>query len=226
MVSMVQISGLVAATYGRAATGAPAATPAKAPDKTSDEDSVLEQVKSQARTAKKAQIGDAKSNARARIQRLLEQLKLLKKLYADDPKQMAHALAAAAKELQGAVKDYGAAAKDSAAMFGEDFQNLPDASTDPDAAASARKDLEAQAKSEAAGDMDFIKFVRSIGNDLRDTLTTARTKATLTMKEKFEESDDYKDADKGLKDLSKSVDDLDQQVRTDMPPGSLMTLAA
>ena len=198
MVSTSLVAGLITLAQGRVSAGATAKV-AKGAEK-AKADSALDQVKAQARADRKTRIGDAKDQARARVQRLIEQMKLLKKLYADDPKKMAKALAEAAKELQGAVKDY--------------------------AAASARKTLEDEAKAEAAGDMDFIKLVRGLGADLKDLLLTARTKAALTMKEKFEETDDYKDAEKGLKDLGKSVDDLDQQVRSDMPPGSLMTLAA
>lgn len=226
MVSTSLVAGLITLAQGRVSAGATAKVAKGAEKAKADSASALDQVKAQARTDRKTRIGDAKDQARARVQRLIEQMKLLKKLYADDPKKMAKALAEAAKELQGAVKDYAAAAKDSGEMFADDFKSLPDAAANPDAAASARKTLEDEAKAEAAGDMDFIKLVRGLGADLKDLLLTARTKATLTMKERFEETDDYKDAEKGLKDLGKSVDDLDQQVRSDMPPGSLLTLAA
>jgi len=211
--------GLVAATPPEASKDEPAA--AKSP-----EAQALDRLKSDLRTGRKAQIGDAKGRAREKLARIVEKMKLLKKLYANDPKAMAKALAAVAKELQGAVKEYGKAAKDAGEMFKADFAAAPDASLTPDQQAAARKDLEDQAKNEAMGDMDFIKSVRALGKALKDELQTAKTKGILTQPGKFERSDEVKDAEDSLKDLDQMNEDLDRQIRQDMPPGSLMKLAA
>lgn len=221
---------MVLAAYGKAmgAVGRTASAPAKdePPAAKSPEAEALDRLKRDLRTGRKAQIGDAKGHAREKLQRLVEKLKLLKKLYANDPKAMAKALAAAAKELQGAVRDYAKAAKDAGELFKADFAAAPDASLTPDQQAAARKDLEDEAKGEAMGDMEFIKSVRDLGKVLKDELQTAKTKGILTQPGKFERSDEVKDAEDSLKDLDQMNEDLDRQIRQDMPPGSLMTLAA
>lgn len=211
--------GLVGATSPEASKDAPVA--ARSP-----EAEALDRLKSDMRTNRKTQIGDAKGRAREKLQRVIEKMKLLKKLYANDPKAMAKALAGVAKELQGAVKDYGKAAKEAGEMFRADFAAAPDASLTPDQQAAAREDLEDQAKGEASGDMDFIKSVRALSKALKDELQTAKTKGILTQPGKFERSDEVKDAEGGLEDLDQMTEDLDTQIRQDMPPGSLMKLAA
>lgn len=219
-----QAGTMVLAAYGAKVMGV--ATQAAEPEKKTPEAEALDRLKSDLRTNRKTAVGDAKGRARDKLQRIIEKMKLLKKLYADDPKAMAKALAAVAKELQGAVKDYGAAAKESGALFKEDFAAAPDASLTPDQQAAARKDLEDQAKAEAGFDMDFIKGVRSVANALKDELTTAKTKGILTQPGKFERSDEVKEAEEGIKELDKMTEDLDRQIRRDMPPGSLMKLEA
>lgn len=231
---MVTVAGqagtMVLAAYGKTmglvAQAAPEASKDEAPAAKTPEAEALDRLKSDMRTNRKTQIGDAKGRAREKLQRVIEKMKMLKKIYANDPKGMAKALAAVAKELQGAVKDYGKAAKDAGEMFKEDFAAAPDASLTPDQQAAARKSLEDEAKMEASFDMDFIKNVRSLSNAMRDELQTAKTKGILTQPGKFERSDEVKEAEDSLKDLDKMNEDLDRQIRQDMPPGSLMKLAA
>lgn len=206
-----------------AATPAPNSADAK---KTAEAAEALAKLKKDMRLGRKNAIGDAKGRAKAKLQQVVERLKLLKKIYANDPKAMAKALAAAAKELKAAVKDYGKAAKEAGELYAQDFASLPDATTDPEGAAAQRKQLEDEAKMEASGDMDFLKEVRSTSHALKDELQTAKTKGILTQPGKFERSDEVKDAEDGLKELDELTEDLDQQIRRDMPPGSLMTLAA
>lgn len=224
---------MVLAAYGKtmglvaqAASQAASDTSKDEPVTKSPEAEALDRLKSSQRTDRKTQIGDAKGRAREKLQRVIEKMKLLKKLYANDPKAMAKALAAVAKELQGAVKDYGKAAKEAGEMFKADFAAAPDPSLTPDQQAAARTSLEDEAKMEASGDMDFIKTVRSLSNALKDELQTAKTKGILTQPGKFERSDEVKEAEGGLKDLDQMTEDLDRQIRQDMPPGSLMKLAA
>ena len=203
------------------------AGPVQEPAKTkSPEAQALDQLKKDLRTGRKTAIGDAKGRARDKLQQLIEKLKMLRKVFADDPKGMAKALAAIAKELKGAVKDYAKAAKESGEMFSQDLGAAPDTSLPPDQQAAARQAIEDEAKMEAHNDMDFIKFVRSLSNAFRDELTTAKTKGILTQPGKFERSDEVKEAEDELKELDQMTEDLDRQVRRDMPPGSLMKLAA
>lgn len=240
---MVTVTGRAGAmalmAYAKNAKGEPAIAPAKPTSTAATQASntpeakraaeaaeALARLKKEMRLGKKTAIGDAKGRAKAKLQQVMERLKLLKKIYADDPKAMAKALAAAAKELKAAVKDYGKAAKEAGELYAQDFANLPDAATDPEGAAAQRKQLEDEAKMEASGDMDFLKMTRSLSQALKDELQTAKTKGILTQPGKFERSDEVKEAEDELKDLDKMTEDLDQQVRQDMPPGSLMTLAA
>jgi hypothetical protein len=51
----------------------------------------------------------AKARARAKLQQIREWLKIARKLFAQDPKGMAHALAQAFKDLKAAIRDYKAA---------------------------------------------------------------------------------------------------------------------
>ncbi len=213
-------------TMGLVAQAAPEASKDEPVAAKTPEAEALDRLKSDMRTNRKTQIGDAKGRAREKLQRVIEKMKMLKKIYANDPKGMAKALAAVAKELQGAVKDYGKAAKEAGEMFKADFAAAPDASLTPDQQASARKDLEDEAKMEASNDMDFIKNVRSLSNAIKDELTTAKTKGILTQPGKFERYDEVKDAEDGLKELDQMTEDLDKQIRRDMPPGSLMKLEA
>ena len=206
-----------------AATPAPNSPEAK---KAAEAAEAMAKLKKDMRLGKKNAIGDAKGRAKAKLQQVMERLKLLKKIYANDPKAMAKALAAAAKELKAVVKDYGKAAKEAGELYAQDFASLPDAATDPESAAAQRKQLEDEAKMEASGDMDFLKEVRSTSNALKDELQTAKTKGILTQPGKFERSDEVKEAEDGLKELDEMTEDLDQQIRRDMPPGSLMKLAA
>ena len=108
----------------------------------------------------------------------------------------------------------------------EYLKTPPDPAAPPEAQAAARKVIEDEAKGEFQGDMEFIKLVRGAGQALKDELEKAKIKGVLTLPGKFEQSDDYKEARDGLKDLDTTLDDMDQQIRHDMPPGSLMTLAA
>jgi hypothetical protein len=221
-----QAGSMVLAAYGKAmGLGAPDGSK-DGPAAKSPEAEALDRLRSDMRTGRKAQIGDAKGRAREKLQRVIEKMKLIRKLHAGDPKAMAKALAGLAKELQGAVKDYGKAAKDAGEMFKADFAAALDASLTPDQQASARQALEDEAKAEATGDMEFIKMVRGLSNGLRDELQTAKTKGILTQPGKFERSDKVKDAEDSLKDLDQLNEDLDGQIRRDMPPGSLMKLAA
>lgn len=210
-----------ALTLYLAAPGVPLAP--RAADKA---ETPIDAIKREIKAGRKAAISDAKGRAREKMQRLAEQLKLIKKLYADNPKMMARQLAALAKELQGAVKDYARAAKDSGEMFSQALKATPDAAVPPETRQAEREVLEEEAKMEAHGDMEFIKLVRSFSQGLKDQLQTTRIKATLTVEGKFEQSEEYEDAEKGLKELDEATESLDQQMRVDMPPGSFMTLKA
>ncbi|WP_419254418.1 hypothetical protein ACN2C6_03035 [Caulobacter sp. ErkDOM-YI] len=213
----------------QAATATAVASPApNSPEarKAAEAGQALDRLKKEQRLGKKNAIGDAKGRARARLQQVVDRLQLLKKIYANDPKAMAKALAAAAKELKAAVKDYGKAAKESGELYSQDFANLPDAATDPEGAANARKTIEDEAKMDVQGDQEFIKMTRDVSRGLKDELQTAKTKGILTQPGKFERSEEVKEAEDDLNGLDKMTEDLDQQVRQDMPPGSLLTLAA
>jgi len=61
----------------------------------------------------------AKQQARAKVQSLIERLRIFKKLFSGDPKQMAKALAQLTKELREAVKAYKAAGGQEMGMTGE-----------------------------------------------------------------------------------------------------------
>lgn len=183
------------------------------------------QARQEAKAARRRPIDDAKSQAKARMQQLIELLKMVRKLYAEDPKAMARQLASIAKELKAVVKQYGEAAKAGAAVLQAEL-SAAGSSLPPDAAAAEREALNGEAKAVAMGDLDFISNVRSLGQDMRDLLTRARTKATLTLPERFERSEDYEAADRSLRELHEGLDDLDSDLRQAWPPGALLKLEA
>ena len=74
--------------------------------------------------------------------------------------------------------------------------------------------------SEAAADMTFVKEVRGIGKWIRELLDKAKVQMA------FKPMDDetktaFEDADEGLKEIDKALDDLDRSIRASSPEAGL-----
>lgn len=183
-----------------------------------------EKLKKDMKTARRDTIDRAKAAAKAKIQELVKRLELLKKMYGDNPKEMARQLAALAKEFKQAIKDYASAAKDSGGMIAEERKDLAASDMTAEARAEASKTLDEEEKMLARGDLDFIKTARGVSNKLKEELQTAKIKGTLTVKGKFEESDEYKDAEKSIKEVDEANNDFEQDVTNSMPAGTLFEI--
>jgi hypothetical protein len=87
-----------------------------------------------------------KAQAKARIQQVVEWLKIVRKLYAQDPKGMAKALAQAFKDLKAAVKSYREAGGQEMAMSGDLAGAALANNRSPDRTAGAEAPKEAAAQ--------------------------------------------------------------------------------
>jgi hypothetical protein len=183
-----------------------------------------DKLKKDMKIAKREKVDRVKSAAKAKIQELIKRLELLKKMYGDMPKEMAKQLAALAKEFKQAVKDYAGAAKESGEIITSEREDLIKADMTPEAKAAETKTLDDEGKNLARGDLDFAKYIRGLSNKLKEELQTVKTKGTLTVKGKFEQSDEYKDAEKSIKEIDETNNDFESDVREAMPAGTLLEL--
>jgi hypothetical protein len=191
----------------------------------------------------------AKAQAKAKVQQILERLKILRKLYAFDPKRMAQALAQVFKELKAAVKAYakaggdelGAASDAAGAVMGASAQ--PPSAPDGDAAGKEGREPAAVAPTPAAQSpspdhalydavtgevrkaigedgLDFVKSVRALSNDIAGLLETARTQARAKRPEKSL-TDALDDADKSLASLRQEMAAVEQDIHAAAPEAGL-----
>lgn len=209
-----------------------------------------------------------KSQAKAKLQQVREWLKIVRKLFAQNPKGMARALAQVFKDLKTAVEAYNDAggqemgatseavgavlagqpaddeapsdpAKDpTGAAPAEDAEAAPDrssGSTAPDDAAAARAADGASLYDAVVGEvrkqlgedgLEFIKQVRGIVDDVRKLLETARGQAAIQRRDK-ETDKTFEDADKALKALNETMEQMTREIRRDAPSaGMTLSIAA
>ncbi len=187
-----------------------------------------------------------KELARARVQQIIERLKVLKKLFAYDPKQMARALAQIFKELKSAVKDYARAGGDELSLAGEaaGAATTPPAAAptsgaapgtppaDPVAAAPASDHALYDAvvgevrKSVGEDGLQFLKEMRALTNDIAKLLETAHIQARAKKPEK-DLTNAVEDADTALQDLRKEMADAEQDIHNAVPTaGMRLSIAA
>ena len=192
-----------------------------------------------------------KELARARVQQIIERLKVLKKLFAYDPKQMARALALETlaqifKELKSAVKDYARAGGDELSLAGEaaGAATTPPAAAptsgaapgtppaDPVAAAPASDHALYDAvvgevrKSVGEDGLQFLKEMRALTNDIAKLLETAHIQARAKKPEK-DLTNAVEDADTALQDLRKEMADAEQDIHNAVPTaGMRLSIAA
>lgn len=196
-----------------------------------------------------------KGQARARLQRLAEWLKIARKLYAENPRGMARVLAQAFKELKAALKDYKSAIGEELSLSGEvthavvdpapaqaeaaaSAEEAPPAaaqesspSSPPDPAAARGASLYAAVESEvrkAIGEdgLTFIKDLRSFANEVHTWLESARIKAHGQRRDKATD-EAFEDADKAAKSLAKEISDAEQDLHDAVPAaGMRLSVAA
>ncbi len=191
--------------------------------------------------------GDAqlKTQARARVQALVERLKILKKLYAYNPQGMAKALAQVFKELKAAVQDYARAGGDEMGVAGSAAEASAGTSASGGDGATGGSGGGAGGQGGPAPQhalyeavtgevrrmvgedgLEFVKEVRELTNSLSGLLETARTQARIkkpddAMKHAFEDADD------GLKSLRDAMSDMEQDIHRSAPTaGMKLSVAA
>lgn len=201
-----------------------------------------------------------KSQAKAKLQQIREWLKIVRKLYAQNPVGMAKTLAQVFKDLKAAVAAYrdgggqemGASAdavmvpppprptgddkttdgeQDAAAeMTGEVADaTVADATPAPRApeGVSLYDAVVGEVRKQVGEDgLDFLKEVRGMVDDIRKLLEAARGQAAIRRRDK-ETDEAFEAADKAMKELNETMDDMDRQIRHDAPSaGMTLSVAA
>jgi hypothetical protein len=219
-----------------------AATRAASPRQTATVDAAAAQARGSARFAPS---DTWKQMAKAKVQELIERVRILKKLYSGDPREMARMLAQVFKELKAAVRAYKDATGDELGMAGDVAAGALNATAagsspggtgdTPDKAADGKTAEGDASGGQAAGGasayaqvtqdvreglgqdaLDFAKQVRELARTLSDLLETARGQARARSPSK-ETARALEDADKSLSDLRQGLDGLEREVRDQVP---------
>lgn len=197
-----------------------------------------------------------KSQAKAKLQQIREWLKIVRKLYAQNPVGMAKTLAQVFKDLKAAVAAYRDAGGQEMGASGEAV-SLPapaptgeDKPADGEAAAPTGDGADEKAEGVSPGPrpaeglslydavvgevrkqvgedgLDFLKEVRGMVDDIRKLLETARGQAAIRRRDK-ETDRTFEAADEALKALNETMDAMDRQIRHDAPSaGMTLSVAA
>lgn len=142
-----------------------------------------------------------------RLDQILEKLRILKNLYANDPKKMAQNLAEVFKELKTALKDYRNAGGTLTQMIG-DSNGMGQRHTEqePLNADEAKEWVEAANDAKA-----FIGNVGAIAKKVKELLEESRLKAKL-MEPDEDRDKAFEEADKQLKELTEFMEDMGKNI--------------
>jgi hypothetical protein len=193
-----------------------------------------------------------KTQAYADVLRLRDQFKLIRKIYANNPQEMARQLGKIFKELKAALKAYGEATKgdpgakppepsaDVAAAKAESAPKEPspeapreDARATLQAGASAymkqgvdEDRLVRQRRDEQAQmTLAFVDEVRGLVKEIVKTYVEAKIKAAFLGKGRDERSEPFKETDKALKELEEAMGDLEADAKADLLPPTMRVSA-
>ncbi|MBS0408632.1 MAG: hypothetical protein JSR86_01865 [Proteobacteria bacterium] len=188
-----------------------------------------------------------KQMAKAKVQELIERVRILKKLYSGDPREMARMLAQVFKELKAAVKAYKDATGDELGMSGDVAAGALNAASAPPAGASGKtadppadgsKDAgaaDAPNDSMAAGGasayaqvtqevreglgQDALEFAKSVRELARSLSDLLETaRGQARAARPSKETDKaLEDAGKALSDLRQGLEGLERDVREAVP---------
>jgi hypothetical protein len=195
----------------------------------------------------------AKGQARAKVQQLVDRLKILKKLYSANPREMAKALAQVFKELKAAVKAFKDAGGQELALAGEAVSGaMAPARAEAPADGAAVEEEAADAQSppaerapqiedrsslysavvnevrRAIGEegLDFAKEIRGLAVKIQELLETARGQARIRKQDKDTDTA-FEDADKALKALHEELSVMESDIRRQVPAaGMRLSIAA
>lgn len=195
----------------------------------------------------------AKTQARAKLEQVRERLRILRKLYAGNPREMARALTQLFKELKAAVKAYkeaggqefGVSASAAAGVLGASTPAASGGKAERGGEGEASSPDEAEAASavaqvpvtadEVAGavrdlvgrdGLEFIKEVRDLARVIGDVLQTSRGQAAVMARSR-ETDEAFEDADKAIKDLNKEMESMEREIRHNAPAaGTCLSIVA
>ncbi len=208
-----------------------------------------------AASSPRAQLSDrARGFVNQKIEAIQKRLLILKKLFANDPKQMARALAQVFKELKAALKEYKAAGDQELGASADIVQQALTPSLTSDSAPSSTPEQPTdtaprndQTPARSADDphaayaevesgfrkivgedgMSFARDLTSLVNEIEEKIFSV---ARIQMKAKKPEKDmdeAFKDAEDSLKDLRKSIEDMQSDIRREVPDvGMRLSVAA
>lgn len=186
--SVTILAGAPSTTTFRSSVGA-AIADAGQTDQAQRDDQAVTTLKSVA--AMRKQAGDAtRTRVKQTLQRLKDELKLMKQMWAGDPKELARQISRLAKELKSALADYAQAAKDNGdsaggANAGIEIASTPvPAATPDDSDQTAAKDqAPAEDKpAQAPADPDTAKAVAAYGRAANDDQAASRADAEMEAK--------------------------------------------
>jgi hypothetical protein len=189
----------------------------------------------------------AKSRVREEIKEIRKRLNILKSLYANNPKEMAKALAQVFKELKAAIKAYKAALKsemDSAGDAGltsvpTEPMPAPDAAEKPDAERTEVPEADPEGKAEAIQTQDattpygavetaaktmvgedglgFTKEIRALVDLIEQKLLTPARIQRQAMKADKATDEAFRQVEEQLKALRKEIADTDRDLKAEAP---------
>jgi hypothetical protein len=182
---------------------------------------------------------EAKTRAREKLKAIVEKLKILKKLFSGNAKEMARAMTQVFKELKAALKEFkeaGKAQMDAVASAAASVVPPMTTGVDP---ANPESDAKAAAKGETAeaaattvthdelmgsmrkalGDdgMEFLKDLKGILKHIDEKMLAPARIQKAAQKPDEDTDKVFEDMDKELKDLRKAMADMERDLKKDAP---------
>lgn len=191
-----------------------------------------------------------KAHARERAEQLRKEMRLLEKLLAGNPKELARQIARIAKELRAVLKEFGDAHKgdvadatarrEAAQARASSETESAQAGTRPQPAPAPERTLEQRRREagleetpEALEMKDFIRDLRGMVKKLRELLQEAKIKSGAAAREAkpaHEKRDPFEIAKDELAELEKALNEAYQDASAEAKvfdaPGSLVSLQA
>lgn len=174
----------------------------------------------EAQEAAKARRQQAKAAAKEKIVQILDRLRKLKQFASDNPEVMAKQLAQVTKELMAAIKAYAAAGGSPTGGW-QTSLNASSPTRDDGTPKSAEEQMRDQVSgSEAAGDMDFLKYAKAAVKKIKEYLEKAKLQTALHGPNK-ETKEAFDETDATLKEVEKAMDDMDRDIKASSPAAGM-----
>lgn len=184
---------------------------------------------------------EAKTRAREKLKAIVEKLKILKKLFSGNAKDMARAMAHVFKELKAALKEFKDAGKaqmdavasaaasitppmtagavDPAKPEGEAQATEAESKTAEPAASTVTHDelMGSMRKSLGEDGMDFLKELKGILKHIDEKMLAPARIQKAAQKPDEDTDKVFEDMDKELKELRKAMADMERDLKHDAP---------